>query len=252
MTGRWGQSGISLWQAIALDRKPGFHIIVRENVLWENSNPSNGTDGNGLIIDDFRNTQHGSTNGIYPNYTLVENNVSYHNGARGIHVFLSDHVVLRNNTAFHNNWDNTNDATWRGELSCINSNDVKWYNNIALASSAMNADNTAMMDSGGNQGTDWTGILFFDSDKPTTPSVKISGGADRKAVLNSNLVATDPQFVMPGTGTEADFRLKGSSPAIGTAVSASTSTTDVLGRTRDNSPDIGAYEFAAKQEKGGY
>ena len=133
VTGPWGQSGISFWQAIALDREPGFHIIVRGNILWDNSNPPNGTDGNGLIIDDFRNTQHGSTNGTYPNYTLVENNVAYHNGARGIHVFLTDHVVLRNNTAYHNNWGNTNDATWRGELSCINSSDVKWYNNIAVA-----------------------------------------------------------------------------------------------------------------------
>ena len=79
-TGPWGQSGISLWQAIALDRQPGFHNVVRGNILWNNSNPPNGTDGNGLIIDDFRNTQQGSTNGIYPNYTLVENNVAYHNG----------------------------------------------------------------------------------------------------------------------------------------------------------------------------
>lgn len=65
---------------------PGFHIIVRGNILWDNSNPPNGTDGNGLIIDDFRNTQHGSTNGTYPNYTLVENNVAYHNGAYGVAV----------------------------------------------------------------------------------------------------------------------------------------------------------------------
>ncbi len=252
LTGPWGQSGISFWQAIALDREPGFHIIVRGNILSDNSNPPNGTDGNGLIIDDFRNTQHGSTNGIYPNYTLVENNLAYHNGARGIHVFLSDHVVLRNNTAYHNNWDNTNDATWRGELSCINSSDVKWYNNIAVASSAVNADNTAMMDGGGNQGTEWTGNLFFDSDKPTVPSVKISGGANRDAVLASNLVATDPQFVAPGIDADADFRLKGSSPAIGTAVAASASTTDVLGRTRDNRPDIGAYEFGARQEEPKY
>ena len=249
-TGPWGQSGISFWQAISLDREPGFHIIVRGNILWDNSNPPNGTDGNGLIIDDFRNTQHGSTNGIYPNYTLVENNVAYHNGARGIHVFLSDHVVLRNNTAYHNNWDNTNDATWRGELSCINSSDVKWYNNIAVASSAVNADNTAMMDGGGNQDTEWTGNLFFDTDKPTAPSMKISGGANRKAVLAGNLVATDPQFVAPGTDADADFRLKGSSPAIGSAVVASASTTDVLGKTRDNMPDIGAYEFGDRKEEG--
>ena len=248
-TGPWGQSGISFWQAIALDRKPGFHIIVRGNVLRNNSNPPKGSDGNGLIIDDFRNTQHGSTNGTYPNYTLVENNVAYHNGARGIHVFLSDHVVVRNNTAYHNNWDNTNTATWRGELSCVNSSDVKWYNNIAVASSTVNGNNTAMMDGGDNKSTEWAGNLFFDSDKPRTPSVKISGGADRKAVLANNLVGTDPQFVAPGTDADADFRLKVGSPAIGTAVAANAATTDMLGSTRGNRPDMGAYAFGAKEEK---
>ena len=180
----------------------------------------------------------------------MENNVAYHNGARGIHVFLSDHVVVRNNTAYHNNWDNTNDATWRGELSCVNSSDVKWYNNIAVASSAGNANNTAMMDGGGNQGTEWVGNLFFDSDKPAVPSVKISGGADRKAILADNLVGADPQFVAPGTGIDADFRLKAGSPAIGTARAANASDDDVLGRKRGDKPDIGAYEFEARGEKG--
>ena len=248
-TGPWGQSGISFWQAIALDREPGFHIIVRGNILHDNSNPPNGTDGNGLIIDDFRNTQHGSTNGSYPNSTLVENNVTYNNDARGIHVFLSDHVVVRNNTAYHNNWDNTNNATWRGELSCVMSSDVKWHNNIAVASSAVNGNNTAMMDGGGNQGTEWAGNLFFDSDKPTTPSVKISGGADRKAVLANNLVGSDPQFVAAGTGANADFRLKAGSPAIGTAIAANAPTSDVLGRKRKDKPDIGAYELGTKGGK---
>jgi parallel beta-helix repeat protein len=247
-TGPWGQSGISFWQAIALDREPGFHIIVRGNILWNNSNPPKGTDGNGLIIDDFRNTQYGSTNGAYPNKTLVENNVAYHNGARGIHVFLSDHVVVRNNTVYHNNWDSTNNATWRGELSCVKSSDVKWYNNIAVASSALNGNNTAMMDGGGNQGTEWAGNLLLDSDKPATPSVKISGGADRKVVLANNLVGSDPRFVAPGTGVGADFRLKAGSPAIGAARAADAPTKDLLGRKRDKKPDIGAYEFGAKEE----
>jgi parallel beta-helix repeat protein len=246
-TGVWGQSGISLWQAIALDREPGFHIVVRGNILFDNSNPPKGTDGNGLIIDDFRNTQHGSTNGVYPNSTLVENNVAYHNGARGIHVFLSDHVVVRNNTAYHNNWDNTQSATWRGELSCVKSGDVKWHNNIAVADSAVNANNTAMLDGGGNQDTEWTGNLLFDTDKPALPSVKISGGADRKAVLADNLVG-DPLFVAPGNGADADFRLKAGSPAIGAARAANAAADDVLGRRRDGKPDIGAYQFGSKAE----
>lgn len=131
----------------------------------------------------------------------------------------------------------------------MNSSDVKWYNNIAVASSTVNGNNTAMMDGGGNKSTEWAGNLFFDSDKPRTPSVKISGGADRKAVLANNLVGTDPQFVAPGTGADADFRLKVGSPAIGTAVAANAATTDMLGSTRGNRPDMGAYAFGANEEK---
>jgi hypothetical protein len=155
---------------------------------------------------------------------------------------------VRNNTVYHNNWDSTNNATWRGELSCVKSSDVKWYNNIAVASSALNGNNTAMMDGGGNQGTEWAGNLLLDSDKPATPSVKISGGADRKVVLANNLVGSDPRFVAPGTGVGADFRLKAGSPAIGAARAADAPTKDLLGRKRDKKPDIGAYEFGAKEE----
>ncbi len=176
----------------------------------------------------------------------MENNVAYNNGARGIHVFLSDHVVVRNNTAYHNNWDNTSNATWRGELSCVRSSDVKWYNNISVASSSVNGNNTAMKDGGGNQGTEWAGNLFFDSDRPTMRSIKISGGPDRATVLANNIMGLNPQFVAPGTGSEANFCLKAGSPAIGIALAAKAPTHDVLGRKRGDKPGIGAYQFEQK------
>ena len=49
--------------------------------------------------------------------TLVENNLAYGNGGKGIHIFLSDNVTVRNNAAHWNNRDELNPATWRGELS---------------------------------------------------------------------------------------------------------------------------------------
>jgi hypothetical protein len=75
--------------------------------------------------------------------------------------------------------------------------------------------------------------------------VKISGGADRKAVLANNLLGADPLFVAPGTGADADFRLKSGSPAIAAAVAANAATTDVLGSMRGKKPDLGAYEYGA-------
>ena len=37
--------------------------------------------------------------------TLVENNLVYSNGGKGIQIQLSDNVTIRNNTAYHNNLD---------------------------------------------------------------------------------------------------------------------------------------------------
>ena len=107
----WFGSGISICVPIASDREPGHHIVIRGNVLYGNSNPPGGTDGNGIIIDSYRHPHSGGEDGEYPNSTLVENNVSYNNGARGIHVFRSAHVVVRNNTVYHNN-----DVARRAEL----------------------------------------------------------------------------------------------------------------------------------------
>ena len=72
----------------------------------------------------------------YPNYTyptLVDGNVVYDNGGKGIAVHWSDNVTVSNNTAYHNNQDNENTGTWRGEFSNQDSRNNTWVNNIAVA-----------------------------------------------------------------------------------------------------------------------
>ena len=245
----WFGSGISICVPIASDREPGHHIVIRGNVIYGNRNPPAATDGNGIIIDSYRHPHSGGDDGEYPNSTLVENNVAYHNGARGIHVFRSAHVVVRNNTVYHNNWDLTSDATWRGELSCVDSSDVKWYNNIAVADSATNSHNTAMLDADvapyQNRDVEWVGNLFFDSAAPASQSIKLASDADRAAILAGSTTGSDPQFVAPGTGPDADFRLKAGSAAIGSARAADAPSSDLLGMLRDAQPDVGAYEHGA-------
>ena len=61
-------------------------------------------------MDDFHNSQNGSAAGNYPFTTLVENNLVYGNGGKGIQVFLSDNVTIRNNTAYFNNRDKLNNG----------------------------------------------------------------------------------------------------------------------------------------------
>jgi parallel beta-helix repeat protein len=140
----WQCSGISIYQAKAFDDKPGFHNVIRRNVSYANMNlvvdnkvsQSNGktTDGNGIIVDDFRNTQLNSANGVYKPATLVENNLVVDNGGRGVQVFLSDNVVVRNNTAYMNLKDkNLMGGAANGELSAVKSSAVTFVNNLVVA-----------------------------------------------------------------------------------------------------------------------
>ena len=58
------------------------------------------SDGNGIIIDDFRNTQNSVTyRGVYTGRTLVANILAVNNGGSGIHTFLCDNVDIVHNTA---------------------------------------------------------------------------------------------------------------------------------------------------------
>ena len=53
-------SGISTFQARAVDNAPGYHVIIRNNRSYGNinlvlsGNPIGTTDGNGILVDDFR------------------------------------------------------------------------------------------------------------------------------------------------------------------------------------------------------
>ena len=102
-------SGISVWQAWNYDREPGYHIRIRNNRCFANRQYLPVTpggkimDGNGIIIDDSRNTQRSSTLGVYEGRVLVEGNTCFHNGGSGIHAYESDHVDIVRNVVWLNN-----------------------------------------------------------------------------------------------------------------------------------------------------
>ena len=104
-------SGISIYQTRNITgdtTTQGFRTIVRNNISHDNvTKTGQHTDGNGIIIDDFQSTQtSGYKNYTYP--TLVDGNVVYNNGGKGIQVTWSDGVTVSNNTAYHNNQDSLN------------------------------------------------------------------------------------------------------------------------------------------------
>src|SRR5207237_4035106 len=81
----FGTSGISFYQFKNYDYATGYHNFVRRNRCFNNNSlvpwfkTCEINDGNGIIIDDFRNRQNGSKLGRYSSRTLIENNICCYN-----------------------------------------------------------------------------------------------------------------------------------------------------------------------------
>lgn len=251
-TNTWHTSGLSIYQCRNLSgdtTTTGFRSIVRNNISYNNMQRwgDDHTDGNGIIIDDFQSTQ---TSG-FPNYTyptLVENNLCHSNGGKGVHVYLTDNVTIRNNTCWRNSLDPNNRGTWRSELSNVNARNNKWINNIGFADPQVNSNNTALGNQsyGGvtNNGTAWYNNLTFNGTNGQTSLHVTSGNATPRSA-DGNKLGTNPRFVK-AAATGFDFRLASGSPAIGAGTAAfGLPGRDLAGKTRANGTvDIGAYEYA--------
>jgi parallel beta-helix repeat protein len=228
----YAQSAIGLYQMTDADQSaPGIRNIVRGNVVFDvyNTRPfiyANAiTDGNCFILDDTRHTQEfgaavkdGFT-APYTGTTLVENNLCVDNGGRGIHVFLSDNVIARNNTLYKNN----RTPGVLGELSVSESGNVGFYNNIIHAAEGSNA------------------II---NDRSTNVQMRnnLLFGTDRTDANVGNLIKADPEFVNPSTDLGvADFSLQPGSPAIGVGDPANCAATYFDGTPRNGVCNLGAF-----------
>ncbi len=143
-TSPYQESGISVWQPHAIyDYKPTgayddekFHIKILNNISYDNyitdAVKEDHSDGNGIIIDAWKHEQSPPFD-IYPYEGLVQGNLVYANGAKGIQVAFSANVTLANNTAIGNNRDRLCSTTWRGEINVDLSDNVQVINNVMLA-----------------------------------------------------------------------------------------------------------------------
>jgi parallel beta-helix repeat protein len=216
-------SGISIFGAndVANDTtKPGFRNIIRNNICYNNieiDSPTPHTDGNGIIIDDFEN--HFTRTGLYPYTTLVEGNLCFNNGSKGIQVFFSQFITVRNNTCWHNHVDQLNTGTWRGELSNAICDNNTWINNVAVCDPGINVNNRAIDDTdteGGNVNVVWYNNLTFNG-TPGQSSIRLVG-SNPSLTANApynNIFGQNPLFVNPTTDPgAANFRLDAGSPAL--------------------------------------
>jgi parallel beta-helix repeat protein len=244
-------SGISIYHPVAWDTLPGYHIIVRGNVTYENEcdipfTPggfSNPTDGNGIIVDDLRFDQ----NDAYEAYTqkvLIENNLSFNNGGRGIHVYKSDYVTVRNNTCWHN-MRILNKYGSKGDLNFGDSKYGALYNNIVVVNDTIPSEAF---------GHYWTGQNMPLYNNLFVGAVKSGGSFDLKDnIIRSRLDQdypglADPTIQLDYTRVEEfrqHFGLRAGSLAREHADDDFAPAFDLEGLPRPGctSADAGAYEF---------
>ncbi|MDX2213843.1 MAG: right-handed parallel beta-helix repeat-containing protein [Oculatellaceae cyanobacterium bins.114] len=221
----YGNSGISNYQNWNSDSSSGYRMIIRGNVTYNNQNlipwfqVGRVTDGNGIIVDDTRNTQNNSTLGVYQGRTLVENNLSYNNGGRGINVYSSNFVDIVNNTTYQNSQHPAIDG---GEITVGTANDVRVLNNIMSATSGKPANKVSNSSN-----------ILFDYNLLFNSVLYTQTGAN-------DLIGVDPLFLDPSIG---NFALRSNSPALNRGINGLTSR-DIVGTLRPigSGTDIGAFE----------
>ncbi|MEY2849223.1 MAG: hypothetical protein RI885_1890 [Actinomycetota bacterium] len=109
----YANSGISFYQSRDFDESTGTKFFIRKNITYRNENkvpfwfsstdPAQRviSDGNGIIVDDNRGTQ-SPTGTPYRGAFLIENNIAFDNGGRGINIFESDNIEIRQNVTYRN------------------------------------------------------------------------------------------------------------------------------------------------------
>jgi hypothetical protein len=228
----WATSGISIYGNFNFDNKDNVKIIIRNNISYANRNDvpfyaqQRITDGSGIVIDSNHEgislIDGVKTNIAYTGRTLIEYNIFYLNGGKGINIYKSDHVDIINNTSYQNlqKIDGL-----QIDISIGDVDDINLYNNIVYTN-----NHTAI---GGYSFGPLINIdnnLIYNSDTSISPAL-------------NNLIELDPSFTMTsGLLEEYDFTLKTNSPAIDAGIDRG-QTRDFFGNPISGEPDIGAIEY---------
>jgi hypothetical protein len=214
-------SGISSFQSKNVggpNESDGYSIRIRNNVVHSVENvtrPPKGTDvtdGNCIIVDEHRTF-------AYAGSTLVDNNLCYNNGGRGINVLRGDKVTIVNNTLYHNL--NSPGMHKDGELSVVFSGDITLRNNLVVAR------------------PDRLESVVIDSTSVFDRNLYGRASATKRSDTD---ISTDAQILLDPA--KQDFRLVTGSAAIDSGSAANAPPIDLTGRRRIGTPDIGALESA--------
>lgn len=235
----WAQSGISVWENHNFDdNSETYRTVITGNRSYSNYNhfkfyassdpaiADSYTDGNGIIIDALAIDQgylNDGAGGIYSGRTLIENNLTYDNGGKGINIYASDNVDVIHNVSYRNGQH----PEIPGEIALGNTKNVRMFNNIIYADNSepvFFAYQTQNININNN-------IIYKD----------VAFDADDNMSMAANTLTVNPQLSSPAN---ADFTVSSGSPAVDAAISDLTTDKDFAGNARPQGgvADIGAYE----------
>lgn len=170
----------------------GFRMIVRGNVAYDNITKFGATtDGNGISIDDFRNTQLDGRSG-YTAKTLVEGNITYGNYGDGVQIAWSDYVTIRDNVSMWNNAHHDKSGAWSSEFVNMGSSNNRYDGNIAIGTDENPAiGNVSFSGEDSNTNVTWYDNVTWDG-RPGKDSVYSNNGNSVPKASDGNLLGYNP------------------------------------------------------------
>jgi hypothetical protein len=242
----WAQSGISVWENHNFDdNQDTYRTVITGNRSYSNYNhfkfyassdaatADSYTDGNGIIIDALAIDQgylSDGADGVYTGRTLIENNVTYNNGGKGINIFASDNIDVIHNVSYKNGQH----PEIPGEIALGDTSNVRMLNNIIYA-----ANNEPVFFAYQTQNILIDNNIIY-------KDVPLDSQFDKTFMATNSIEGVDPLLAYPqALDATADFMLLNGSPGIDAAV-----TTELLNhvdfngnvRPQGAAADIGAYE----------
>lgn len=225
---------------------PGYRMIVRGNLVYQNGLANTTTDGGGIMIDS-NPTAGNPTPAPFPYPRLVENNIAWGNAGPGIIVLNVADCTVRNNTSRHNG-RKPGAGNWTADLVNRASN-TKWINNIAITDKAYNPNTRAIsnLSQAGDPphtGVTWNNNLTYNGVAGEESVFATSGNNLPVDGSNGNQLGVDPLLVIASPTAANDFQIRTGSPAKNQGTATSNST-DYWGASRPlgTADDIGAHEF---------
>jgi len=235
----WAASGISLINMKATT--PAGNAIIRGNKVYNNYclvkwiDIKNYSDGNGIIID---------VNTGYTGSFLIENNLVFDNGGRGLYIMSAQNAIFRNNTSY---WNSKSSFSTGGEMVVFDSKNVTYVNNIAWANPAYATNNYGLDDDGAwgnNSNIKWKNNITYNG-TDGNKSINLAK-TTTKTIDNSNILGVNPMFKNPSIDPAiADFTLQAGSPVLnkGTSdIGVSDFDINYGSRVLGGAVDMGAYE----------